>query len=107
MYSAYSILDIEQGLKPIRFGKVMNEEMLKVIEEEIAQIKYFPIEMVASYGMPVGATVFRNLCMDRAVYTGCYRAFKGQPYICISKRRKNGSMPLYESERREYTSGID
>lgn len=60
VYSAYSILDIEQGLKPIRFGKVMNEEMLKVIEEEIAQIKYFPIEMVASYGMPVGATVFET-----------------------------------------------
>lgn len=60
VYSAYSILDIEQGLKPIRFGKITNEEMLKVIEEEIAQIKYFPIEMVASYGMPVGATVFET-----------------------------------------------
>ena len=60
VYSAYSILDIEQGLKPIRFGKIMNEEMLKVIEKEIAQIKYFPIEMVASYGMPVGATVFET-----------------------------------------------
>ena len=50
---------IEKGTyKPIEFGKISNEQMLmKVIE-----LKYdkLILEMVASYGMPVGASIFET-----------------------------------------------
>lgn len=50
---------IEKGTyKPIEFGKINNEQMLmKVIE-----LKYdkLILEMVASYGMPVGASIFET-----------------------------------------------
>lgn len=56
--SAYCLLD--NNLKPIEFGKVDNEELLKIIYELIHKyyIEHFAIEMVASYGMAVGKTVF-------------------------------------------------
>lgn len=70
-YSAYSILDIEKGLKPIKFGKVTNEELLDIIHETFhlivhedcsasSNIEHVAIEMVASYGMAVGKTVFET-----------------------------------------------
>lgn len=74
-YSAYAILDIDSGLKPIRFGKVGNDELLEIIYDTFhinvireqdgiskanPNIKHVAIEMVASYGMPVGATVFET-----------------------------------------------
>lgn len=54
--SAYVIMD--EDYKPLEFGKVPNEELLNRV--------YFPgynvavIEMVASYGMPVGKEVFET-----------------------------------------------
>jgi len=52
--SAYTLID--DDLKPIKFGKIKNEELLD-------QLIYFPrqhfaLEMVASYGMAVGKEVF-------------------------------------------------
>ncbi len=47
-----------EDLKPVRFGKVPNQEMMEIIHaqphEELA------IEMIASYGMAVGAEVFET-----------------------------------------------
>lgn len=67
--SGYVITDMD--LKPIRFGKIANEKLLTVIQDEInhaarnGQRFYFAIEMIASYGMPVGAEVF-----DTCVWIG-------------------------------------
>ena len=44
--------------KPFKFGKCPNNEMLKVIRMETLNYDEVVIEMVASYGMPVGETVF-------------------------------------------------
>jgi hypothetical protein len=63
--SAYSVLDEE--LRPIEFGKVNNEwlreNMLDVINKH--KVYNIAIEMIASYGMAVGATVF-----DTCVWIG-------------------------------------
>lgn len=58
--SAYCLLD--KNLKPIKFGKVDNEDLLLIIHELIKayDIDYYAIEMVASYGMPVGREVFET-----------------------------------------------
>jgi len=59
--SAYVILDGE--LKPVDFGKFDNELVLEVIQANnvLRSIDHFAIEMVASYGMAVGADVFETV----------------------------------------------
>lgn len=60
--SAYVVLD--KNYKPLKFGKVNNEEMLRMLRSCLVN---FPrdnygvaIEMVASYGMAVGKSVFET-----------------------------------------------
>jgi hypothetical protein len=60
--SAYVILD--DNLKPIKFAKIDNHDLLGdlALVSEFQQDKYdFVIEMVASYGMAVGAEVFETV----------------------------------------------
>jgi hypothetical protein len=58
--SAFVFLD--ENLKPMDKGKIKNDELLKIINEITemgkADMFDFAIEMVASYGMPVGCEVF-------------------------------------------------
>ena len=56
--SAYVLLD--ENLKPVEFGKIQNDLMIHKIylQMENRNKTHFAIEMVASYGMPVGETVF-------------------------------------------------
>ena len=55
--SAYVIID--ENLKPIEFGKIDNKDLLgKIYWTEWYSNDKCVIEMVASYGMPVGETVF-------------------------------------------------
>jgi hypothetical protein len=53
----------------IRFGKIKNDELNKLIEQmhEVHKFDEVVIEMIASYGMAVGATVF-----DTCVWIGRY-----------------------------------
>lgn len=55
--SAYCLID-KETYKPIEFGKISNEQMLM----KIIELKYdnLILEMIASYGMPVGASVFET-----------------------------------------------
>lgn len=63
--SAYVIVD--DNLKPVEFGKIPNEDMLATINSATyyGKITEVAIEMVACYGMPVGAEVF-----DTCVWIG-------------------------------------
>lgn len=54
--SAYCLID--EMYQPIETGKVDNDEMLSVVDRY--QHSELVVEMVASYGMPVGATVFET-----------------------------------------------
>lgn len=58
--SAYVLMD--DDLKPTQFAKTENENMLAVIEGArfYGKVKTLAVEMVASYGMPVGAEVFET-----------------------------------------------
>ena len=55
--SAYCLID-KETYKPIEFGKISNEQILM----KIIELKYnnLILEMIASYGMPVGASVFET-----------------------------------------------
>lgn len=60
--SGYCLMDAET-YKPIEFGKIDNHQLLcKILE---LKYDYLILEMIASYGMPVGASVF-----DTCVWIG-------------------------------------
>ena len=62
--SAYCFIS-EENYKPLNFDKVENQKLLEIIEEYKEFIDIAAIEMVASYGMAVGKTVF-----DTCVWIG-------------------------------------
>lgn len=68
--SGYVIID-EETRKPLLFGKVSNKEIMDVIRDE--PFDECVIEMVASYGMPVGAEVF-----ETCVWIGRFMEVAGQ-----------------------------
>lgn len=59
--SAYVLMG--ENLKPVEFGKIPNEEMLSTVNtyNVLQTVDDFAIEMVASYGMPVGESIFETV----------------------------------------------
>ena len=61
--SAYVIID--KDLKPVMFEKIENEKLLKMIYQTMdghgRGMEHLALEMVASYGMAVGAEVFETV----------------------------------------------
>jgi hypothetical protein len=57
--SGYAIIEMPD-FRLAKFGKVANEELLEIIERIPWAVFDFAIEMVASYGMPVGKDVFET-----------------------------------------------
>lgn len=59
IHSAFVVLD--ENLTPLRFGKIENEELLAMIEAgAFSDCSHFAVEMIASYGMAVGVSVFET-----------------------------------------------
>lgn len=56
--SGYVIFNNGIECKPLKIGKIPNEEIMKIIKN--AQFDYIAIEMIACYGMAVGRTVFET-----------------------------------------------
>lgn len=116
--SAYAILDIDNGLKPVQFGKVSNDELLEIIyatfhidvireqDESIAKpnIEHIAIEMVASYGMPVGATVFETCVWIGRFFQAITEQSNARPTFIYRKDEKMclcGSMKAKDSNIRQ------
>ena len=57
--SGYAVIRMPD-FKVIKKGKIENEELLKLIPSIVESVDGFAIEMVASYGMPVGKDVFET-----------------------------------------------
>lgn len=57
--SAYVLLG--KDLKPIEFDIVSNTDLVQRIDNLCGDVEHFAIEMVASYGMAVGAEVFETV----------------------------------------------
>jgi len=60
-FSAYCLMD--ENYRPIDKGKVENEDLLGYIRQSWDMIDHIAVEMIASYGMPVGAEVFETCVM--------------------------------------------
>lgn len=100
--SAYCVID-SATYKPIEFGKIANEELKAKLENDIRfyPIDSFAIEMIASYGMPVGKEVF-----DTCVWIGRFiESFKSSNtnYIYRKDEKINlcGSMKAKDSNIRQ------
>lgn len=105
--SGYVIVDVYDGRiqKILDRGKLKNKEILEVIYIHSHDISDFAIEMVASYGMPVGADVF-----DTCVWIGrfwqqlkmyrpdidMHRIYRKDEKVCIC-----GSMKAKDSNIRQ------
>lgn len=65
--SAYCVIDVKT-LRPVDFGKIENEELRHYIRQyQFSEEDRAAVEMIASYGMGVGAEVF-----DTARWIGRY-----------------------------------
>lgn len=97
--SAFVVLD-EDDASVLRHGKVRNEELATCLAEWRREPAYavLVIEMIASYGMPVGATVF-----ETCVWIGRYlqiwngphvRVYRGEVklHLCKSSRAKDANV---------------
>ena len=93
--SAYCIIDTKT-YKPLLFGKIKNEEILKCLQNnkycDFNMIKDIVIEMIESFGMPVGKEVF-----ETCVWIGKFAEASGlkENYIY----RKEEKMNLCQSMR--------
>ena len=81
--SGYAEFD-GKSLKPLSFGKIDNGELLAYIKNTTEENDELAIEMIASYGMAVGASVF-----DTCVWIGRFiEAFKGKRVTRIFRREE-------------------
>ena len=56
--SGYCLVDTDT-YKPIKFGKILNEDLLKIVKEE--EYETLVYEEFQSYGMPVGQTTIASI----------------------------------------------
>ena len=92
--SAYVVID--KDLEPIRFAKIDNAELMGLIKSgEFKDCDHLAIEMIASYGMAVGQTVF-----DTCVWIGRFiEAVKAQGMEYELIYRKEVKMNLCNTMR--------
>lgn len=69
------------GPEITRFGKVPNNELVTMMGNRRADTDHLAIEMIASYGMPVGAEVF-----DTCVWIGRFVQAWGGPFTLVYRR---------------------
>lgn len=106
--SAYVILG--DGLRPTRFGKITNEELIGVIRDTFSPSAYddrrFAIEMIGHYGtgMPAGKTVFDTcVWIGRFVQEYCSICNKEPTFIMRKDEKINlcGNMKAKDSNIRQ------
>jgi len=77
--SAWMEFDTD-GLVPVRFGISDNEEVLVLLHQN-RQCEHLAIEMVASFGMPVGKEVF-----ETCVWIGRFIQQAKLPFTCLYRK---------------------
>ena len=100
--SAYCVID-KTNYKPIEFGKMENEKLRKKMAKDLKMypIDNFAIEMIASYGMPVGKEVFET-CVWIGRFMETFKC-KNTYYIYRKEEKINlcGSMKAKDSNIRQ------
>lgn len=91
--SAYCLMDEEY--KIIEAGKVENSVMIEYIFLNSRKFDHIAVEMIASYGMPVGAEVFETCVMIGKIERTAdqkeidhSRVFRAEEKLCICKNSR-------------------
>lgn len=102
--SAYCVIE-EETYKPIEFGKINNEDLIIKIDFLIEKYDVFAvvIEMIASYGMAVGASVFDTCVWIGRFYERCITKVGTIEYIYRKDEKMNlcNSMKAKDSNIRQ------
>ena len=97
--SAYVLIS-EDNLQPCEFDIINNDSLLKTIERTSCAINHLAIEMVASYGMAVGKTVFDTCVWIGRFWQASQTAHKQRIYrkqdvcmnLCHNTRAKDSNV---------------
>lgn len=88
IYSAYCVIDGDT-LKPLEFAKITNIELYNLIREhKFEEADRSVIEMVESYGMPVGREVFDTVFWIGRYYESLKRKCVYTPALLYRKEEK-------------------
>lgn len=102
--SAYCVID-DKTYKPIEFAKINNEDLLRKLPSILEQYDIYAIaiEMIASYGMPVGREVFDTCVWIGRFYERTIRSVGTIDYIYRKEEKINlcGSMKAKDSNIRQ------
>ena len=81
-YTAYCLIDDDR--RPVEFGKVPNKDALVYVYHHAGdtRIEAVVIEMVASYGMAVGKSVFETCVMIGRLTEAAEMSYFPVDYIC-------------------------
>lgn len=82
--SAFAYID-PTDCSPRHFGKIPNAQLYSDISRGALCADYTAIEMIASYGMPVGQEVF-DTCVWIGRYAGLIEDLRGQPCELIKRQ---------------------
>ena len=102
--SAYCLISAED-YKPIEFGKLPNEDLRRRLKEILdkGDVYAIAIEMIASYGMAVGASVFDTCVWIGRFYETCIPYVGTIDYIYRKEEKINlcNSMKAKDSNIRQ------
>ena len=97
--TAYCLMN--ENYRPLCKDKVSNEDMLQFITDRRVEFDRIAVEMIASYGMPVGANVFETCVMVGRIeqladmlgipHDRVYRMEEKQ-FICHDSRAKDSNI---------------
>lgn len=86
--SAYCVIDTD-SLRPLKFDIVENDKLLRMLSNADTEgWEDAVIEMVASYGMPVGREVFDTILWIGRFYQTLDRQFIGAPRLLCRLQEK-------------------
>ena len=99
--SAYVVMD--KTYKPVYFGKIGNEQLInEICNGRFGNVDKCCIEMIASYGMPVGAEVFETCvyigrlieCLQYVENIKADKVYRKdvKMHLCQSSRAKDGNI---------------
>lgn len=104
--SAYCLIN-DKDYSPIEFGKVNNDDLLTLIIPRLLKsyenTYALVVEMIASYGMPVGASVFDTCVWIGRFYEATIRSVATIEYIYRKEEKINlcNSMKAKDSNIRQ------
>ena len=97
--TAYCLMD--ENYRPLCKDKVENADMLRYISENYLEIDQIAVEMIASYGMPVGAEVFETCVMvgkieqlaeSLRIPVERVKRIEEKQFICFDSRAKDANI---------------